>query len=188
MTTINLKSQIDFVNLEDKFLKDPRPRAFIIPLHRTEVVYGADDSCNVEWCEENNIPYVHQDKLQGGGCIVGVAGNVFVDAKMKLPEGGECLSDTFSKAVCEFLKSKGLDSVRQDNNDVLVDGYKVASGCETNVDGWQYMGYQISINQDIETIKNACNKEMVKEPKGLGEYGITTHDIVEFCTQYWSEK
>ena len=75
---------------------------------------------------------------------------------------------------------------RCDNNDVLIDGYKVASGCDTNVDGWAYMGYQISINQDIETIKHACNKPMVKVPKGLGEYGITTKEMVEFCKKYWN--
>lgn len=51
------------------------------------------------------------------------------------------MSDTFAKAVCEYLKKQGLDSVCQDNNDVLVDDYKVASGCETAIDGWNYMGY-----------------------------------------------
>ena len=155
-------------------------------MQNTEVVYGANGSCNTEWPDENNISYVHQSKLQGGGCIVGVAGNIFVDVKSKLPDNGICLSDNFSKALCEYLKSKGLDSVRQDNNDVLVEGYKVASGCETTVDDNQYMGYQISINQDIETIRHACNKEMIKVPKGLSEYGITTEDIKDFCIKYWS--
>ena len=183
---IKLSSQIEFVKNEDEFLNSENNETAIIVLDKTEAVYGADGSCNIEWCNENNVPYVHQYRLQGGGCIVGVKGNIFIDAKRLLDdEDSECLSDKFSKALCEYLKVIGLDSVRQDNNDVLVNGYKVASGCESIVNGFKYMGYQISINQDIELIKHVCNKEMVKEPKGLGEFGVTTEGIVAFCEEYW---
>lgn len=175
-------SQIDFVNNEEQFLSSKEPQAAIVVLDNTEVVYGAENSCNIEWCQENNIPYIHQDKLFLGGCIVGVQGNIFLDLKDHVD--GECLSDRFSKALCVFLISKGLNSVRQDNNDVLVNDYKVASGCESNINGWQYMGYQISINQDLDIINGACNKEMIKVPKGLSEFGITTEDIVNFITNY----
>ena len=159
---INLTSQIEFVGMEDEFLDTLDNETAIVTLNQTEVVYGADDSCNTEWCDNNNIPYVHQGKLQGGGCIVGVKGNIFIDAKRALTDDAECLSDKFSKALGEYLKDKGLNSVRQDNNDVLVDDYKVASGCETVINGFKYMGYQISINQDMETIEHACNKPMAK--------------------------
>ena len=177
-------SQIEFVNNEGEFLNSSNEETAIVVLNQTEVIYGKDDSCNVQWCIDNNIPYSHQEKLQGGGCIVGVEGNIFIDAK-RTPKG-ICVSDAFSKALEQYFKGKGLTSVRCDNNDVLIDGYKVASGCESNINGFQYMGYQISINQDIETIKNACNKPMEKTPKGLGEYGITTDEMVEFCKRYWS--
>ena len=178
-------SQIEFVNNENEFLNSSNEETALIILKSTEVVYGANDSCNLEYCDENNISYIHQDKLQGGGCIVGVKGNIFIDAKRKNTTG-ICLSDNFSKALCEFLKLKGLDSARTDNNDVLVDNFKVASGCETTVNNWQYMGYQISIYQDIELINKVCNKPMIKEPKGLNEYNISTKDIKEFCIEYWS--
>ena len=153
-------------------------------LNQTEAIFGADDSCNTKWCDENGIPYAHQEKLQGGGCIIGVKGNIFIDVKRKL-EGGECLADRFSKALYIYFKEKGLETVRCDNNDVLIDNYKVASGCESIHNGFNYMGYQISINQDIETIKKACNKPMVKIPKALSEYGITTDEMLDFSEQYW---
>ena len=182
----HFKSQIDFVSQEQDFLDSPNKETAIVVLNQTEAIYGADDSCNTKWCDENNIPYAHQGKLQGGGCIIGVKGNIFIDAKRKVNEG-ECLSDKFSKALAKYFKEKGLESVRCDNNDVLVDGFKVASGCESIVNNWKYMGYQISINQDIETIKHACNKPMVKIPKALSEYGITTDEMVKFCKDYWSK-
>ena len=177
-------SQIQFVNEEDAFLNSPNEETAIVVLEQTEAIYGADDSCNTQWCEENNVPYAHQGKLQGGGCIVGVEGNIFIDAKRNPQD--ICISDAFSRALAQYFKNKGLESVRCDNNDVLIDDYKVASGCETFINGFMYMGYQISINQDVETIKHACNKPMEKVPKGLSEYGITTEEMVEFCTEYWN--
>ncbi len=179
-----LDSQVEFVNNEREFLDSPNEETVIVVLNQTEAIYGADDSCNTKWCDEHNIPYAHQGKLQGGGCIIGVKGNIFIDVKRKCI-GGEMMSNKFSKALCELLKDKGLESVRCDNNDVLVDGFKVASGCETIYNQWEYMGYQISLYQDIETIKNVCNKPMVKVPKALSEYGITTDEMVHFIEKYF---
>ena len=136
MNIIKLTSQIEFVKNESYFLSSSDEQVAIVELKQTEAIYGADDSCNTKWCEENNVPYVHQGKLQGGGCIIGVKGNIFIDAKIK--PNGECLSDKFSKDLSDYFREKGLKSVRCDNNDVLIDGFKVASGCETIVDGWKY--------------------------------------------------
>ena len=178
-------SHKDFMEYEKTFLEAKTNQTVIIVLDNTEVIYGANGSCNVNWCKENNIPCYHKEKLQGGGCIVGVKGNIFLDIKRK-SNGGRCLSDIFSEAFCQYLIGKGLTSVRTDNNDILVDGYKVASGCESTVDGWQYMGFQISINQDKDVIEHACNKPMIKVPKGLGEYGITNAEVVAFCKEYYN--
>lgn len=184
MITI-LDSQIEFVKNEHKFLNSNTDEIVIVILKETEAIYGSNDSCNIQWCKENNVKYIHQSKLQGGGCIIGVKGNLFIDIKKQIC-GGECLTDKFSKALTKYFKDKGLQSVRQDNNDVLIDNYKVASGCETIInDKYEYMGYQISIYQDLETIKHACNKPMIKIPKGLNEYGITTEEMKEFCINFW---
>ena len=189
MNITYLKSQIKYVNeYEENFLKSNEERAFIIPLYRTEAIYGAWDSCNINYCEENNIPYVHQKTLHGGGCIIGVKGNIFVDAQKKNTfRNNIYLSKDFANTLCGYLKEKGLNSVKCDNNDVMVDGFKVASGVEIKNGDFKYMGYQISIYQDLETIKHVCNKPMIKIPKALSEYGITTEDMIYFCDKYFKE-
>lgn len=182
-----LTSQIDFVkNKEENFLNSKIDETYIIILNDTEVCYGIDNSCNIEYCKKNNIKYIHQSKLNKGGCIVGVKGNIFIDVKRKIKDG-KCISDKFSKSLAKYFESKGLQSIRTDNNDILIDDYKVASGCESTIGEFQYMGYQISMFQDIELIKNVCNKEMIKIPKGLNDYGLTTNDIKEFIEDYWSK-
>ena len=89
----------------------------------------------------------------------------------------------------DYLKQKGLNSVRCDNNDVLVDNFKVASGAEAILPtGLLYICYQISINQDLEVIKYACTKPMIKVPKALSEYGITTEEIEKINKHYEENK
>lgn len=168
----------EFINSNDEGFK-------ITVMDRTEALYGGESTIDKKYCDEHGIPYSQGKLIQNTGCIIAVKGNVLLDIKKRF-NGGECLCDKFSKCLCEYFKNKGMNSVRQDNNDVLVDDYKVASGAEVNLpNGFQYIAYQISINQDIETIKHACLKPMVKVPKALSEYGITTEEMVDFCQKYW---
>ena len=179
-----LDSQVEFVKNEKEFLDSPNEETVIVTLNQTEAIYCEEGSCNIAYCKEHNIPYAKMP--QGGGCIIGVKGNVFVSVKRKTV-GGEAYGDKFTKIFAKHLKEeRGLESTRCDNNDVLVDGFKIASAVETNVNGWQYMCFQVSLYQDLETIKNVCNKPMVKIPKALSEYGITTDEMVDFIEEYWN--
>ncbi len=179
-------SQIEFhKNDMEKFLNSDKDEFKITVMDRTEALYGGDWTIDKEWCDKNAIPYSQGKLIKNTGCIIAVKGNVLLDIKKRF-NGGECLCDKFSKALCEYFKTKGMNSARQDNNDVLVDDFKVASGAEVTLpNGFQYIAYQISINQDLDVIKHACLKPMVKVPKALSEYGITTEEMVEFCKKYW---
>ena len=180
-------SLIEFHKTLQEWMSNDNEQTDITVLGRTEAVYGFDGCCDVEYCKEHGIPYSKPPTFKNAGCIIGVKGNVLLNVSRKL-NGGECLSDSFSKAVRDYLSSRGLSSARCDNNDILVDGFKVASAAEiTMPNGLQYLGFQISIYQDIETIKKVCLKPMVKVPIALDKYGITTQEIVDFCVKYWTE-
>ena len=179
-------SQVQFHKDLQSFKDSGNELTKMTVLAKTDVWYGDEGTCDVKYCEEHGIPYSHGGTFSGTGCIVGVKGNVIMDVIRRF-EGGEALGDKFSKRLCEYFKSRGLESVRCDNNDILIDGYKVASGAEVGLqDGMRYLGFQISIHQDMETIRIVCKKPMLKVPKALSEYGITTEDIVSLCKEYWS--
>lgn len=181
-------SEIEFHHEEiDRFLSSYEDGFKITVMDRTEALYGDDATIDKEWCDSHNIPYLKVDLLSHIGCIIAVSGNILLDIKKKC-DGGESICDKFSKCLCEYFKGRGMNSVRMDNNDVLVDDYKVASGAEVTLpNGFQFVAYQISIYQDLDTITHACTKPMVKVPKGLDEYGITTQEMVDFCNDYWTE-
>lgn len=165
----------------------------------TEINYGDENDCDLEWAREHGIPAY--DAHRGGGTIVCSKGNIGLVFIYDVKYGWIC--DKFNAALLEFLKSKidcrhDIEEQHNDfchtfntnHNDILIDGYKVASGVEmrvgTNLEKI-YATFQISINQDIEAIKHICKKEMVKIPKALSDFGVTTEEIVEFCDAWWDE-
>ncbi len=181
-----LNSQIDFFNgYEEKFLASSDDETAIAVLESTEVIYNENSGCNTEYCDEHGISY-YKGKIDSIGTGVVTKGSLVLTVKRKMVNGGESLSDSFSKALSAYFVNKGLPSVRQDNNDILVDNGKVASGGEIVINGFNYMGYQISVNQDLDAIKNICTKPMLKIPKALSEFGITTDEMKNFCVEYWT--
>ena len=180
-------SQIDFLNEgEEAFVGSPNDETAIAVLKSTEALYNENSGCNLEYCKAHNIK-TYKGKINTMGTGVVTAGSLFLTVKRNMKDGGEALSDRFSKALAKYFAEKGLPAVRCDNNDVMVDNGKVASGGEIFLNGFNYMGYQISVNQDVEAIKNICtDKPMIKQPKALSDFGITTEEMVEFCKEFWS--
>ena len=92
--------------------------------------------------------------------------------------------ERFIEYFVEWLKSKSL-SAEYNGNDILVDGYKVCGTCITRYGRIDYTAGFIGINTNIDHIRAICKKPMVKIPKGLADYGITTEDVekmfIEFC-------
>jgi hypothetical protein len=179
-------SQIDFFEHEDEFINSPNDEVAMAVLKQTEAIYNENSGCNLEYCNANGIK-AYKGKINTMGTGVVTKGSIVLTVKKKMLDGGEALTDMFSKALAKYLEEKGLTSVRQDNNDIMVDGMKVASGGEIVLNGFNYMGYQISINQDLIAIKNICSKPMVKLPAPLSKFGVTTREIISFCRDYFEK-
>lgn len=149
-----------------------------------EITYGRDD-CNFEYCDTHNIPY-YKDR-DDGGCIVNFPGTINIANFRSSSEGWlyPCFCYEFSK----YLKKKGLNA-EYDGNDVLVDGYKVASGFGYNLPPdfkRQFTGLGIFFNTDADLVRKICKKPMVKEPKGLEQYGLTTEECVEWLKEFFNK-
>ena len=177
----------DFYNNQlDLFLNPTEEKAMYIVYDSTEITYGSANDCDIDWCKDSNIPAY--DIQRSGGCIVSAKGNItMADVRRNT-------ADWYDKQLLcsfvDFLKLKGIEAeIKQ--NDILIDGFKVASAASKNLKPdflWQYTGMQISINQDLEVIKHACKKEMKKEPRGLSEWGITTSEVVNWLKHLYHRK
>ena len=156
------------------------------------ILYGVLDSSfaivhrktqvDEETCKE--LGYEIIESYNNGGTILSNAGDILL-GHFAQPNNGWC--NAFATYFVDWLKGKGLNA-EYANNDILVDGYKVCGTCITRYGRIDYTGAFISMNVDLESIKKICKKPMVKVPKGLSEYGITTEEVeqmfLDFCEQY----
>ena len=155
------------------------------------IAYGIQDTSVVlthrkTQVDENvcaKLGYDVYESFNNGGIILTEAGDVEL-GHWYVPENG--WRDRFVAYFVSWLKDKGLNAVYADN-DVLVDDYKVCGTCITRYGSIDYTGIHIGINTNLDHIKAICRKPMVKVPKGLSEYGITTEEVeqmfIDFCGQ-----
>ena len=172
----------------DTLLAQVGNNCLIVSFDTSEITYGDIDDYNSEYITQNNIPLY--DIARDGGTIVhspGDIGVIFItDVRYDL------IHNKFLNALKTFIENK-LDNshtVTLDTNDILVDGYKVASGvekCAGVLFRKLYAAFQLSLNVDLELIQNVCNKEMVKTPKGMSEFNITREELLGFVSQWWSD-
>lgn len=127
--------------------------------------------------------YEVYEAYYNGGTILGNKGDMAF-AHFDSVENG--WMERFISYFIDWLKAKGLNATYE-SNDVLVDGYKVCGLCVTRYGRIDYTAGFIGVNTNLDHIKAICKKPMVKVPKGLSEFGITTEEVeemfLEFCKQ-----
>lgn len=132
----------------------------------------------------NALGYEIVESYNNAGTIVSNAGDVLI-GHFYHPNNG--WYDRFIAYFIDWLKAKGLNA-EYVSNDILVDGYKVCGMCVTRYGAIDYTGGIISMNVNLDHIKQICHKPMVKVPKGLMEYGISTEEVeqmfLSFCENY----
>ena len=134
-----------------------------------------------EICKE--LGYEIVESYNNGGTILANAGDI-IFSHLEAPKNGWL--DRFAAYFLDWLKAKGLNAVYE-KNDILVDGYKVCGLCITRYGRIDFSSAYIGIHTNLDHIKAICRKPMVKVPKGLSEWGITTEEVeqmfLEFCEQ-----
>jgi lipoate-protein ligase A len=65
------------------------------------------------------------------------------------------------------------------DNDLLIDGKKFFGCMQQEIGKMHFIGGHISIDCDLDLIKQVCTKPMGKTPVGLSQYQITTKDVVD---------
>lgn len=163
-----------------------KEEVFLYGCTQHPVVLKGQGDIDEQYCKDNNIEVY--SSFNAGGTIIMDKGDVDI---VVLKEKGWDIGKYLGDNILQYLKNKGLN-VENNGNDILVDGtYKVASYSSINlgdaINHYIYTAGHISINPNLEMIKCICKKEMVKIPKGLSEYGITTEEIVDLVTKLANE-
>lgn len=180
MDITKVKSHEAVATIQDFISNQKNGVAYCV--HDEKSVFCTDlNTINEEVCVEHG--YTVLDTKHTGGVVVVSEGDMSV---IHFGEIGNDWMHRFAMYLVEQYKAKGLNATF-DGNDVLIDGYKISGLSATPYGNLQYSTIHIGINTNLEHIKAICTKPMVKVPKGLGEYGITTQEIeamfLAFCNK-----
>lgn len=142
------------------------------------VFMACEGTVDRDACHE--LGYAVLETMHNGGGVVVNEGDMSV---VHFGEIGNEWMKNFALYLVEQNKERGLNATF-DGNDVLIDGYKI-SGISARAYGHiQYSTIHIGINTNLEHIKAICTKPMVKVPRGLVEYGITTDEVEQMFFAY----
>lgn len=130
-----------------------------------------------------DLGYKVYELLYHGGVIVAEKGDFGI---AYFGRNGNTFKDDFMNYFVKWLKKKGIDAVI-DNNDVLVDGCKCLGAGHKKHGVVDFSVIYIGVNPNVENIKKICNKPMIKEPKGLGAYGIDSEQIKKMFFDFYKK-
>ena len=160
-----------------------RKQCFVYGIPDNNYVFaGTTNTCDCEYCERNNIKLLPIPNE--GGVIVLSEGDVEIGI---FKDNGWDICDNFMKALCERLKEK-IPNIEVVGNDLVIDGkYKCVGSSSRNLgdakNPYIYTALHISLTVDLDLIQHICQKEMVKIPKGIAEYGYTTQEVVDIIIE-----
>lgn len=170
------------------YFNDKKEHFTLIIQEDDEVTYGIEKECNINYCLENNIPC--SNRYDGGGTIVHAKGCIGFNYIYSHNKYKDFISTIFVRDLYNYFKEKGLN-VELNKNDILIDGYKVVSSAEINLKPdyrWCSCSVLISMNQNLNLINKVCLKPMIKIPKALNEFNITTEEMLNFINAWKGEK
>lgn len=143
-----------------------------------KVVLTGENDINFQYANDNG--YEVWLSPTSGGSIVVNQDDVEIDI---FRDNGWDDGDKFVNLIVEYLASLSLNVIR-DNNDILVDGFKVGSYSSKNVgdsnNPFIFTGIHLSFSVNLEDIRQICKKEMIKIPKGLLEFGVNQQDLINY--------
>lgn len=166
--------EIEFSNYLDELPKliENKNETVFVTADKTYVLIG-QDPINEDYCKENALPILKTHKF--GGTIVDFKDDLCIGNYTSNKEatfGNDCMI-----ILRDYLLSKGLNANIIKNDCVIDNEFKVGSWGSFIINNCLYTYVHITINMDIELLKNICLKEMIKVPKALNDYGISFNDI-----------
>ena len=178
MQIIKVKSHEAVTTIQDFIVNKKHGIAYCVHDEKS-IFINRPDTINEDVCVEHG--YMVLDTKHTGGVVVVSEGDISI---IHFGDIGDDWMHRFAHYLIERYKEKGLNATYEDN-DVLIDGYKISGLSATPYGHIQYSTIHIGINTNLDHIKAICRKPMKKVPKGLSEYGITTDEVeqmfLEFC-------
>jgi hypothetical protein len=167
----------EFISELQRAIKQSKETVFIVH-PETLICWTGTDPINEDYCLENKIP-VYPVGYHGGAIVTGVE-----DVAIGLLVGRSTVRDLLVDKVFLCIKEY-FPNAELDNNDIVIDGYKVFGVGRATFGALYLATYQITFKSYPEAINNICLKPMFKIPKGLSELGDIEKKVIVERVKSW---
>lgn len=164
----------EYVKNLPNYLSSSEDQLYFVYGEKNYVLSNGSDF-NVQYCLDNDIEIIRTE--HNGGTIVSSKDDIYI---VFFSQNNNNFGTQLCHKFLEFLKDRGINA-SYDGNDILVDDvHKVAANSKRRINYKYYTAVAFFGTSDVEIIKNVCTKSMLKIPKGLNEYGVTTEEVKQF--------
>lgn len=133
------------------------------------VIFGRNQDIraevNLDYCRENGIEFYR--RKSGGGCVFSDCGNLMLSYVCPTSNVEEAFTEYLSK-LCEALRQTGMDAVRSEHNDVLIDGKKVSGNAYFAHSGKGIVHGTLLYDADFYALEKAITPSVQK----LSKHGV----------------
>lgn len=156
------------VNLDKFIANSDENGVFFTWIVSPTVIYGRhqvpENEVDLEFCKEHGIQIVQ--RKSGGGCVYADRGNLMLSYIVKKDtHNAQEVFQLFLDIVAEVLRNLGLDAVKTEHNDILVDGLKVSgNACYTLKNAIIVHGTML-YNEDFDMMQRAITPTKEKLEK-----------------------
>lgn len=147
---------------------------------RKMVWYSVDGGFNKDYCIENDILYKYRPYNGGALCVLPTDLEVSIIAHNAPTSFPQVILDK----LVNWLKSKITNEIVISGNDILIDDRKILGMANYTYEGAFICGFHLAFDIDLDFIQQVCNKEIVKVPIGLNNFGTFNREelIAEMIT------
>lgn len=156
-----------------------KKECFVYGIPDKNYVFRNGGTLDQEYCETNNIEIL-SIPTHGGSLIVGEED---IELGYFTLKPDDKFLDKFINSIIEYLKYQNIHAEYKDN-DILINNRKFCGVAANPYNDLIYVAIHISINVNMDLIKQICTKPMEKIPVGLKEYGITNEELLTHILKF----
>lgn len=176
MTYITLPNEgtrrlVFYLAMEEYLADNCEEDVFFLWQVEPTVIFGRNQvmeaEVNIEYCEKNHIQYYR--RKSGGGCVYADRGNVMLSYITPKMMADEAFAEFLDK-LADALGKLGLNAVKTEHNDVLINDRKVSGNALFQKERASIVHGTLLYNEDLEVMQAAITPPKQK----LAKHGIAS--------------
>lgn len=177
-----------YLAMEEYLARHSEEEVFFVWQSEPTVIIGRNQDMeaevNIQFCNENGVRIVR--RKSGGGCVYSDEGNIMISY---ISQRGDAsgVFDRYLSSLAECLSLMGLDAVRSERNDVLIDGMKVSGNAMQMLPDRTVAHGTLLFATDMDALEQSIRPPVEKlQRHGVSSVRQRVANLSDYLTPEWT--